>query len=165
MQLAQSILMDPGRFMKKLLFILATLFSYNLMATTTTLACMDLMTNSQYILRISEDRSIIVYTPFNKNSSVLSRNNIVLDLKGSKSVNDKNFLYAGRNADQNIISLEVKKAQLTNGARTNVNVYYSENTLNLNYKTVFNCSVHIDTRHKGRESSSKRINFEFSASN
>ena len=141
--------------MKKILFILATVFSFNLMATTTTLGCFDIRTKAQYIIRISEDRSTMVYSPFTKDSSVLSKNVLVLDLKKNKSSYPYDLLFAGRNANNNLIVVEVRNEQLINGKRTNLTVSYSVDTANIDKETTFNCSVHIDTRYKKSETNKK----------
>ena len=146
--------------MKKLLFIFIAAFSLNLMAKTTTLGCTDQKTEAVYILRISEDLSIIALSSFTKDSSVLSKSMAVLDLKKDRS-SATQYLYAGINSKKNIIIAELKHKQLINDKRTKINIYFSEDDSNINQETVFDCSVHIDERYKKSEKATKSKIFKF----
>ena len=140
--------------MKKLLIIFIATFSLNLMAKTTTLGCTDQKSGAVYILRVSTDLSIIVFSSFTKDSSILSKSTTVLDLKKDKSSETK-YLYAETNSKNNIIVAEVKHKQLINDQRTKISIYYSEDTSNINQETIFDCSVHIDERYKKPERPTK----------
>ena len=125
--------------MKKVLFILATTFSFNLLAATT-LVCNDQNSHSVYNVQISNDSSTIVLSPMLKDSSTLSKSVTVLGYNEGES-NDQISLYAGINADQNTIIIEGKVKEITFGKIQKLNVYYSKNISPLDQKTIFLCSV------------------------
>ena len=125
--------------MKKLLFILATTFSFNLMASTT-LICNDQNSHSVYKLKISDSASNIVFKPIMRDSSTLSKSSVVLNYNEGES-NDKISLYAGINADKNTIVIEGKVKEINFGKIQKLNVYYSKNISPLDQKTIFLCSI------------------------
>lgn len=127
--------------MKKLLFILTAAFSFNLMAGTT-LVCNDQNSHSVYKLQISNDTSTMVFSPLLKDSSTLSKSISVLSFNEGES-NETYSLYAGKNADQNTIVIEVKNKEMAQGKLAEVYVSFSKDTSKLDQKTVFLCDVNV----------------------
>lgn len=127
--------------MKKLLFILTAAFSFNLMAGTT-LVCNDQNSHSVYKLQISNDASTMVFSPLLKDSSTLSKSISVLSFNEGES-NETYSLYAGKNADQNTIVIEVKNKEMAQGKLAEVYVSFSKDTSKLDQKTVFLCDVNV----------------------
>ena len=127
--------------MKKLLFILTAAFSFNLMAGTT-LVCNDQNSHSVYKLQISNDTSTMVFSPLLKDSSTLSKSISVLSFNEGES-NETYSLYAGKNADQNTIVIEVKNKEMAQGKLAEVYVSFSKDASKLDQKTVFLCDVNV----------------------
>ena len=140
--------------MKKLIFILITTCSLNLMAKTTTLGCKDQRDDAIFILRVGSDSSILMITALTKDGTPLANNVMILDLEKERSSSTE-LLYAGRNFKRNIVVAEVKNKELINGERTKVSIYYSEDTANLTKETVFDCSVNIDEKYRRSEKARK----------
>lgn len=131
--------------MKKLVFILAAAFSFSSMANTT-LVCNDQNSHADYILRISSNRQILVFSPITKDSSTLSKSKLILDYNEGES-NEALSLFAGRNADKNIIIVEVRNKEMISGKITEVDVYYTKTKGSLlDQKTLLLCGVKVDNR-------------------
>lgn len=127
--------------MKKLLFILTAAFSFNVMADTT-LICNDQNSHSVYKLQISNDSSIMVFSPLLKDSSTLSKSVTTMRYNEGES-NEVYSLYAGKNADQNTIVVEVKNKEMVRGKLAEVYVSFSKDTVKLDQKTLFLCDVNV----------------------
>lgn len=127
--------------MKKLLFILTSALSFNVMAGTT-LVCNDQNSHSVYKLQINDEASTIVFSPLLKDSSILSKSVATLNYNEGES-NKVYSLYAGKNADQNTIVVEFKAKEMVPGKITEVYVYFSNDNVLLDQKTLFLCDVNV----------------------
>lgn len=125
--------------MKKLL-LLTTAFSFNVMAGTT-LVCNDQNSHAVYKLQLTEENSTLVFSPLLKDNSTLSKS--VVSLKYNEGESSELYsLYAGKNLDQNVVSVELKNKELIRGKIAEVYVSYSKNASNkVDQKTVLLCDV------------------------
>lgn len=125
--------------MKKLL-LLTTAFSFNVMAGTT-LVCNDQNSHAVYKLQLTEENSTLVFSPLLKDNSTLSKS--VVSLKYNEGESSELYsLYAGKNLDQNVVSVELKNKELVRGKIAEVYVSYSKNASNkVDQKTVLLCDV------------------------
>ena len=128
--------------MKKLLFILTAALSFNVMAGTT-LVCNDQNSHSVYKLQINNEASTMVFSPLLKDSSTLSKSVTVLGYNEGES-NETYSLFAGKNADQNTIVVEVKNKEMVRGKIAEVYVSFSKDTVKLDQKTLFLCDVNVN---------------------
>lgn len=125
--------------MKKLLLLTAA-FSFNVMAGTT-LVCNDQNSHAVYKLQLTEENSTLVFSPLLKDNSTLSKS--VVSLKYNEGESSELYsLYAGKNLDQNVVSVELKNKELVRGKIAEVYVSYSKNASNkVDQKTVLLCDV------------------------
>lgn len=133
--------------MKKLFIILTIAFSSTLMAKTT-IACSDQTTDAEYIVRVSDNSSLMVFSPFTKDDSVFSKSKLLLDLKKDMSTK-ANSLYAGINAQGNIIIAELRNNQLINGNKANIKMFFSSDSTSVDQETILDCTVNIDKSPRG----------------
>lgn len=128
--------------MKKLLFILATAFSFNLMAATT-LVCNDQNSHSVYKLEINDETTRMTFSPILKDSSTLSKSIVNLRYNEGES-NEIYSLYEGVNTDKNTIVIEIKSKEMISGNLTEAYVSFSKDSKMLDQKTLFLCDVTLN---------------------
>lgn len=125
--------------MKKLL-LLSVVFSFNVMAGTT-LVCNDQNSHAVYKLQLTEENSTLVFSPLLKDNSTLSKNIVTLKYNEGES-SEVYSLYAGKNLDKNVVTVELKNKELVRGKIAEVYVSYSKNASNkIDQKTVLLCDV------------------------
>jgi hypothetical protein len=125
--------------MKKLL-LLTTVFSFNVMAGTT-LVCNDQNSHAVYKLQLTEENSALVFSPLLKDNSTLSKSVATLRFNEGES-SEIYSLYSGKNADRNVVVVELKNKELVRGKIAEVYVSFSKDASNkVDQKTILLCDV------------------------